>query len=1181
VSECPPFLNQFGSFGAGAGQLYQPAIAADPGSGHIFAAETGNSRVSEFDAEGNFINAWGWGVRDGAAELQICTTETGCMAGQMGEGPGQIGFSFGVAIDEEGNLWVLEFFSLRVQKFSPDGEFLLMIGGEVNKTQVKKREEQEANAEPVTVTEAEENLCTAASGDVCGAGTSGAGAGQFKSLGFKDPIELGPSGTIYVGDQDRIQKFDEDGSYKGEISLPGAGKTESLALSPDGRLYVISAAVTEPIDIGSEVVNSKVVREIGPSGEELDRLTGEWEERKTPREPVAVAVDAEGNVYVIGKVVYSVPVKEGEPPKFKEVEEVLAFDDEGSLISFEPDQAGFGASSDSTLLAYIATNVVGDGSGAPGEMLVSHFLNGTLSGKPWLSYIRSYGVPFDPKSEPPEIESQYTISVTADDATVGALINPHFTTDTTYQVEYGTGVCSAGGCEILAPIEQTQLGGGAVNAGVTTNPVVLEGLEPGMTYHYRFVAQNEAGGPIHGTEGTFTTFRPLSTVTSCPNGQFRIGAAAQLPDCRAYEMVSPLDKEGGEVLVLANVPGFPAGINQGALEGGALTYSSYRAFADPDSAPYTSQYIAQRDASAGWLTEPISPVRDGSLIANLDTQYRMFSENLASGWLISDSEPPLADGALPDQRNLYRRDIQSGIYEAECPAEVSETPIEQFVLEPQGSSADGSHLVFWANDRLTPDAVPGEVPQVYECIDGSELRLVSVLPGGEASPKGGSAGTAGGVLASGFGFRQNNVAGAVSEDGSRIIWTAGISTGPLYVRIGGSETTQITAANARFRAASSDGTRVIYMVDDNLFGASVDTEMAISYPIAGEVEGFMGASRDTQLVYFVSEEDLDDDGPGQAGGNNLYLYRAQADTYTFVAELADDDAREVPPTEEDAPVLTPVAQAPFNRSSRVTPDGLHAAFTSTATLTGYDNTDQASGKADAEVFLYDAAAEELLCVSCNPTNARPRGSNVSIEFNPFWVAAMIPGWENQLHASRVLEEDGERLFFEAIDPLALEDTNGVQDVYQWEAPGAGTCTESSSTYSSANGGCIDLISTGKSPQASEFVDTSSGGEDIFFKTSESLWSPDPGLLDIYDARMEGGFASPLPKPECEGRACQATPPPPAAKTAASLTFVGPGDVVQKPKPRCRKGTHKVRKAGKVRCVKNRKGKSRPGGRTAR
>src|SRR6188768_2257471 len=49
--------------GSGAAQMSEPAgVAADPNTGHLFVADRGTRRVVEFDAWGQFVKAWGWGV---------------------------------------------------------------------------------------------------------------------------------------------------------------------------------------------------------------------------------------------------------------------------------------------------------------------------------------------------------------------------------------------------------------------------------------------------------------------------------------------------------------------------------------------------------------------------------------------------------------------------------------------------------------------------------------------------------------------------------------------------------------------------------------------------------------------------------------------------------------------------------------------------------------------------------------------------------------------------------------------------------------------------------------------------------------------------------------------------------------------------------------------------------------
>jgi hypothetical protein len=183
-----------------------------------------------------------------------------------------------------------------------------------------------------------------------------------------------------------------------------------------------------------------------------------------------------------------------------------------------------------------------------------------------------------------------------------------------------------------------------------------------------------------------------------------------------------------------------------------------------------------------------------------------------------------------------------------------------------------------------------------------------------------------------------------------------------------------------------------------------------------------------------------------------------------------------------------------------------------------------------------------------------------------WGAAWILTPERALHSSNVLSEDGKRLFFLAADALVARDTNGVQDVYEWELPGAGGCTQESPAFRKQSGGCIYLISSGESPAGSEFWEASPDGRDVFFTTESSLLPQDPGHIDLYDARAAGGFAQPAPLPNCEGESCQSAPAPPADQTLSSASFKGAGNPKPKASKRCAKGKRQVRKAGKTRCV---------------
>ena len=73
-------LGSFGSQGSGSGEFQTPVgVAVDQASGAVYVADSGNARVQKFSATGAFIAAWGYGVTDGTAVSQVCTTT--CQAG--------------------------------------------------------------------------------------------------------------------------------------------------------------------------------------------------------------------------------------------------------------------------------------------------------------------------------------------------------------------------------------------------------------------------------------------------------------------------------------------------------------------------------------------------------------------------------------------------------------------------------------------------------------------------------------------------------------------------------------------------------------------------------------------------------------------------------------------------------------------------------------------------------------------------------------------------------------------------------------------------------------------------------------------------------------------------------------------------------------------------------------------
>jgi hypothetical protein len=760
----------------------------------------------------------------------------------------------------------------------------------------------------------------------------------------------------------------------------------------------------------------------------------------------------------------------------------------------------------------------------------------------------------------PGVGDQSVREALTNEATVEATINPEGTA-ASYFVEYGP-TASYGSASSNAALP-------ADNADHRVS-VRLRGLSPGTEYHFRFLATNAVGTSL-GVDRTLSTFRVAPGGDGCANFSFRQGPSARLADCRAYEMVTPVDKNNTDIVGLINVSSQIAMLDQSALSGDQLTYTTSQGFGDTQGAPYVSQYIASRTPD-GWTSGSITPsqgVSQQNPGNRLDLEYSLFSPDLCQGLLLHWTDPPLAPGAVEGVPNIYRHTLcgTTGYETLTTMAHGERNP------NVQGLSDDGRCSLF---------AIPGS--NLYETCAG-HTQVVNVLPDGVSSSVA-VAGTGYVNENSELNLRANNSRGAVSADGSRIYFTPGQGPGPLYLRLDaqaeqsglgpGNECTEPLKActvpvsegeQSIFWGASSDGSRAFYSTaggESDLYEFDLATQSSTF--IAGEITGVMGVDREATRIYFSSREAIG--GEGMAGKPNLYLFdstKSGAARFRLIGTLTESDGM----LETNNRYSLANIQ-PHRRVARISADGLHAVFAAYASLTGYDNTDQVSGEADLEVFVYDATADggagALDCVSCNPTGQPPVGRNVGLENSAGgnWTAASIPGYATSFYGSRVISTTGNRVFFDSYEALVPADTNGKEDVYEWEASGSGGpdgggCSESSPSFSPRNGGCLSLISPGESSSDSEFVDASPDGRDVFFSTASSLVPQDPGLIDIYDAREGGGFPPPPGlAPTCEGEACQGPVSPPNDQTPASASFRGPGNVVE-----CAKGKVK-KKNGK--CV---------------
>jgi hypothetical protein len=846
------------------------------------------------------------------------------------------------------------------------------------------------------------------------------------------------------------------------------------------------------------------------------------------------------------------------------------------------------------------------------------------------------------------VGSYFETEVTGDSAELHVQIDPNGA-ETTYSFQYGPSTTYGQSTPPAAL--------GATDDGAHPAQALLQNLTPGTTYHYRVVATH-AGEPA-GTPGPDHTF---TTQTQ--------GAEFTLPDNRAWEMVSPVDKYGARIAAITK----EGGVIQAAEDGSAFMYvTSSPPVTNPEGNPALaeSQIIATH-GPGGWSSRDIATPHEEAIYGPpLDyfDEYKAFSPDLSSG--VVEPEHNNVDGLSPlsaqaPEAQVYLREgLRESTGARYAPlVNSSNAPLGRF----EGASSNLEHLILSGNEWTNGVATPA-----------------FVLPNGE---------DAGGEQGGSLGYQDRNVKNAVSENGQRVFFEAKVFNGHLSAHFGElhlfmrdlpeEKTVQVDLPQGvaspnhpeklyevAFQYATPDGEKVFFTSEYSLtpeakagyggelyYGESelyeYNTVTGVLTDVApdpsptastGVQTGLVQVSEQGEYVYFVANGSLDGAPAGDCNGYrsspkdtcNLYVAHlgGQKPNISFVATLSGADYHDW---------ITAGGQNeefnPRGITSRVSPDGRYFAFMSQRSLTGYDNTDvnehptkyeeQEEGVSaqtkvkhqDEEVFVYDALTKHLTCASCDPTGARPHGVFDTLRageglgllvdrpqiWKNRWLAGSIPGWTSYalagaLYQSRYLSDEG-RLFFDSADSLVPQDTNGKEDVYEYEPEGrdcASGSVSASEAYEPASsveieggkvesgGGCVALISSGSSSTESAFLDASGKGpggeesEDVFFLTASKLVAQDlDSAYDVYDAHVCSTVAPctslPVSSPPCAtADSCRVAPAaqPSLYGAPSSATFSGAGNaaapaVVKKTTKklvRCEKGFTKNKRH---RCVRTKR-----------
>ncbi len=614
----------------------------------------------------------------------------------------------------------------------------------------------------------------------------------------------------------------------------------------------------------------------------------------------------------------------------------------------------------------------------------------------------------------------------------------------------------------------------------------------------------------------------VSSAESCPNAVLRNGPSSLLPDCRAYEMVTPPYKEGYRV-----------NVSEMAEDGGRALGESIGVFAGTEGDKYEfggigqtlgAVYLFTREQS-GWSPIAIEPSEasypdGGRLAMNADLTMSLWAEATTE-----QAETATAVSAPSPSESFYTRSLNGPLMEVGpiLPPGVSTATLAKEYANFRGASSSNlsavlfsMHESHWPGDETEPGA-----ESLYEYVGtGNSTPLLVGVGGGQGSTS--LISRCGTQLGSAFLSEVGNKylatsRGVVSSGGATVFFTAPAcgespAVAEVFARVDNGlpdahtisisepskkdcsecDTEANVLANATFQWASAEGSKVFFTTRQSLLGDDSSENLyeytlqgpedpagkvvrvsagdsTVSNPTAG-VERVLYVSPDGSRIYFTASGVLTrtPNSLGQeaeAGKSNMYLYERDAEypggRTVFVLPYGD------------------VIEAGHLIEGGVnfSQDGRFAAFKSDADLTIEDLSSVPQG------FEYDSQTGSFVRYSIGQRGFNDDGNTGSPTVGK-------------------VADDGS-VYFDSVKPLVPQAVGEQANVYEYRE------------------GNVSLISSGQDTRGSELDFISPMGTDVFFQTFDQLVSRDTDSQeDTYDARVDGGFREPPPPTTCEGDGCQ-------------------------------------------------------------
>jgi YD repeat-containing protein len=265
TSEFDPSLQATVTKTAGGGYELDDATGETPGAIDFNAGGQAEALVGEGHAEVEYEyeggKLAGIEVSDPAtfsatpSELQIPEPQLitqpayASSFGSVGAGEGQLKAPADVAVDPQGNVWVVDRSNNRVEKFDPSGKFLMKFGsaGSGNGQFNRPTAITIASNGDLLVTDAGNDRVerfNSAGAFLAKFGASGTGNGQFGG-GGPEGIAIDAAGNIWVSDTygGRLEKFSSAGAFLQSVGTKGSGSGQlgeptGLDIAPNGEIWV-------------------------------------------------------------------------------------------------------------------------------------------------------------------------------------------------------------------------------------------------------------------------------------------------------------------------------------------------------------------------------------------------------------------------------------------------------------------------------------------------------------------------------------------------------------------------------------------------------------------------------------------------------------------------------------------------------------------------------------------------------------------------------------------------------------------------------------------------------------------------------------------------------------------------------------------------------------------------------